>query len=45
MIRVGIGTDKHRLVFGRKLVLGGVPIEFGKGAMGHSDGDCLVHAR
>lgn len=44
MIRVGIGTDKHRLVFGRQLVLGGVPIEFGKGAAGHSDGDCLLHA-
>jgi len=44
MIRVGIGTDKHRLVFNRKLVLGGVEIEWGKGAAGHSDGDVLVHA-
>jgi 2-C-methyl-D-erythritol 2,4-cyclodiphosphate synthase len=44
MVRVGIGTDKHRLVFSRRLVLGGVEIEFGKGAAGHSDGDVLVHA-
>jgi len=44
MIRVGIGTDKHRLVFGRKLMLGGLDVEFGKGAMGHSDGDALLHA-
>jgi len=44
MVRMGIGTDKHRLAFGRRFVLGGVQVEFGKGAMGHSDGDCLVHA-
>jgi 2-C-methyl-D-erythritol 2,4-cyclodiphosphate synthase len=44
MIRVGIGTDRHRLVFGRKLILGGVEIEFGKGAAGHSDADVLLHA-
>lgn len=44
MIRVGIGTDKHRLVFGKKLILGGVHVEFGKGAIGHSDADTLTHA-
>ena len=44
MVRVGIGTDKHRLVSSRKLVLGGVEVEFVKGAAGHSDGDVLVHA-
>jgi 2-C-methyl-D-erythritol 2,4-cyclodiphosphate synthase len=44
MIRVGIGTDKHRLVFGRKLILGGVEVEFGKGCGGHSDADVLTHA-
>ena len=44
MIRVGIGTDKHRLVFGKKLVLGGVIVEAPKGATGHSDADTLTHA-
>ena len=44
MMRVGIGTDKHRLVANRKLVLGGIEVEFVKGAAGHSDGDVLVHA-
>ena len=44
MVRVGIGTDKHRLVANRKLVLGGIEVEFVKGAAGHSDGDVLVHA-
>lgn len=44
MIRVGIGTDKHRLVFGKKLMLGGVQVESGKGAVGHSDADALTHA-
>ncbi|MCY3022171.1 MAG: 2-C-methyl-D-erythritol 2,4-cyclodiphosphate synthase [Planctomycetota bacterium] len=43
-MRVGIGTDRHRLVFGRKLILGGVQVEFGKGAAGHSDADTLTHA-
>ncbi len=42
--RVGIGTDIHRLVRGRKLVLGGVRIPFEKGPIGHSDGDALAHA-
>lgn len=42
--RVGIGYDYHRLVEGRKLVLGGVEIPFRKGLAGHSDGDVLTHA-
>jgi 2-C-methyl-D-erythritol 2,4-cyclodiphosphate synthase len=43
-IRVGIGYDVHPLVAGRKLVLGGVEIEFAKGLDGWSDADVLVHA-
>jgi len=43
-MRVGIGYDAHRLVAGRKLVLGGVEIPFEKGLLGHSDADVLVHA-
>jgi 2-C-methyl-D-erythritol 2,4-cyclodiphosphate synthase len=42
--RIGIGNDVHRLVAGRKLVLGGVEIPFEKGPAGHSDGDALTHA-
>lgn len=41
---VGFGRDTHRLVRGRKLYLGGVRIPFEKGALGHSDGDVLLHA-
>lgn len=41
---VGIGYDYHRLVEGRKLILGGVEVPFGKGLTGHSDGDVLTHA-
>ena len=44
MIRVGLGYDLHRLVEGRKLLLGGVEIPFDKGEDGHSDGDLLLHA-
>ncbi|MGB9601360.1 MAG: 2-C-methyl-D-erythritol 2,4-cyclodiphosphate synthase [Verrucomicrobiia bacterium] len=44
MIRVGIGYDVHRLVSGRKLILGGVEIPFEKGLDGHSDADVLMHA-
>ena len=44
MIRVGLGYDLHRLVEGRKLILGGVEIPFEKGEDGHSDGDVLLHA-
>jgi len=43
-IRIGIGNDIHRLVEGRKLILGGVEIPFDKGLLGHSDGDSLSHA-
>jgi 2-C-methyl-D-erythritol 2,4-cyclodiphosphate synthase len=44
MTHVGIGYDVHRLVLGRKLVLGGVDIPFEKGLDGHSDADVLMHA-
>ena len=44
MIRIGIGTDTHRLVTGRALVLGGVHIVSDVGADGHSDADALAHA-
>jgi 2-C-methyl-D-erythritol 2,4-cyclodiphosphate synthase len=44
MARVGLGYDIHRLVPGRKLILGGVPIPFDKGLLGHSDADVLLHA-
>ncbi len=44
MIRVGLGYDLHRLVEGRKLILGGVEFPFEKGEDGHSDGDVLLHA-
>jgi 2-C-methyl-D-erythritol 2,4-cyclodiphosphate synthase len=43
-MRIGIGYDIHRLVEGRKLVLGGVTIPFEKGLIGHSDADVLIHA-
>ncbi len=42
--RIGIGNDIHRLVEGRKLILGGVEIPFDTGLLGHSDGDSLSHA-
>ena len=44
MIKVGIGSDIHRLVEGRPLVIGGVRIESELGAEGHSDADVLSHA-
>jgi 2-C-methyl-D-erythritol 2,4-cyclodiphosphate synthase len=44
MIRTGIGYDVHRLVEGRKLVLGGVEIPHDRGLDGHSDADVLSHA-
>lgn len=43
-MRIGIGCDTHRLVEGRKLILGGVELEHDKGLYGHSDADALVHA-
>ena len=42
--RIGLGGDAHRLVEGRELWLGGVKVEHGKGLLGHSDGDVLLHA-
>ena len=44
MQRIGIGYDIHRLVEGRKLILGGIEIPLEKGLLGHSDGDALLHA-
>ena len=44
MQRIGLGTDIHRLVPGRPLILGGVKIESDLGAEGHSDADALTHA-
>ncbi len=44
MIRIGHGYDVHRLVEGRKLILGGVDIPYEKGLLGHSDADVLLHA-
>ena len=43
-MRIGMGYDVHKLVTGRKLILGGVEIEHTHGLLGHSDADVLVHA-
>ncbi|WP_186428685.1 2-C-methyl-D-erythritol 2,4-cyclodiphosphate synthase [Clostridium sp. BSD9I1] len=43
-MRVGIGYDVHKLISGRKLILGGVHIPYEKGLLGHSDADVLIHA-
>jgi len=43
-MRIGFGYDVHRLVVGRRLILGGVDIPFEKGLAGHSDADALCHA-
>ena len=43
-MRVGLGYDVHKLVEGRKLIIGGVNIEHEKGLLGHSDADVLIHA-
>ena len=43
-VRVGIGYDSHRLVEGRRLVLGGVEVPHPRGLAGHSDADVLTHA-
>lgn len=43
-MRIGCGTDTHRLVKGRKLILGGVKIDHSLGLEGHSDADALCHA-
>lgn len=44
LARCGTGFDTHRLVGGRKLILGGVDVPFEKGLLGHSDADVLIHA-
>ena len=44
MYRIGNGYDVHKMVEGRKLILGGVEIPYEKGLLGHSDADVLVHA-
>lgn len=44
MFRIGHGYDVHRLVEGRRLILGGVEIEHSLGLLGHSDADVLLHA-
>ena len=44
MMRVGHGFDAHKLVQGRRLVLGGIEVPFERGALGHSDADVLAHA-
>ena len=44
VMRIGHGSDVHRLENGRRLVLGGVEIPFEKGLLGHSDADVLLHA-
>ena len=43
-MRVGLGYDVHKLVEGRKLIIGGVDIPHEKGLLGHSDADVLIHA-
>ena len=43
-MRIGMGYDVHRLVEGRKLILGGVEIPYELGLLGHSDADVLLHA-
>ena len=42
--RIGNGYDIHRLVEGRKLILGGIEIPYNFGLLGHSDADVLIHA-
>ena len=43
-MRIGIGYDSHKLVEGRRLIIGGITIPFEKGLLGHSDADVLSHA-
>ncbi|MDE6926757.1 MAG: 2-C-methyl-D-erythritol 2,4-cyclodiphosphate synthase [Acetatifactor sp.] len=43
-MRIGMGYDVHRLVENRELIMGGVPIPYEKGLLGHSDADVLLHA-
>ncbi|MFB0566476.1 MAG: 2-C-methyl-D-erythritol 2,4-cyclodiphosphate synthase [Candidatus Aminicenantaceae bacterium] len=43
-VKTGLGYDIHKFEKGRKLFLGGIEIPFPQGLIGHSDGDCLIHA-
>lgn len=43
-LRIGLGFDRHRLVAGRPMILGGVPLPCDRGLLGHSDADALLHA-
>lgn len=43
-MRIGLGFDIHRLAEGRPFILGGVRLDWPRGLVGHSDGDCLLHA-
>lgn len=43
-MRIGIGYDVHKLVEDRKLIIGGIELEYDKGLIGHSDADVLIHA-
>ena len=43
-MRIGFGYDVHKLIKGRRLIIGGVEIPFSKGLLGHSDADVLLHA-
>ncbi|MDD2889232.1 MAG: 2-C-methyl-D-erythritol 2,4-cyclodiphosphate synthase [bacterium] len=44
MMKIGIGYDFHRLIEGRKFILGGITIPYNKGLLGHSDADVLLHS-
>ena len=44
MLKIGLGRDLHRLVKGRRFLLGGVELSSRRGELGHSDGDVLAHA-
>ncbi len=44
MLRIGLGYDVHAFAEGRKLILGGVEVEYERGLLGHSDADVLTHA-
>lgn len=43
-MRIGIGYDVHKLIEGRRLILGGLEIPYNRGLLGHSDADVLIHA-
>ena len=44
MFRIGQGFDIHKLIEGRKLIIGGIEIDYKKGLLGHSDADVLIHS-